>query len=288
MASAMETLRLVSLIGLLASVSWASFPDGPNQQCADDAGPPWLDDGPTAYYVGYPNDPVLPPSGECPAPLSAACASKGTLAAYLDGPVDCGGQGWFCRITDQPDHRAPGVTSGFPDCNYASCNQSDSDHDQDGHCHGSDIDGVYGWWIRDHWHRNYAGYLKCCCDWTASRGIVNRCDYRKLVTTETQPACRDANEEHTVDWSPGCTQEDFQNYQEPPDATCWELRSFGPGGSGDPIVPMSSGSEDDEEEGTGDDDDEAGAQVDGNTGDASLPGFSVVLMAGVCISFVRP
>lgn len=207
-----------------------AFPDGPNQQCHDDAGPPWTDDGPVAYYVGFPNAPLLPSSGECPAPLSAACAEKGALPAHLDGPVDCGGKGWFCRIFDQPDHRMPGVRGGsFPDSNFASCNQSETEHDLDGHCHGSDVDDTYGWWIRDHWHRNYAGRLKCCCDWQATVGIVNRCDYRKHVTPAALPNCRDANEEHNVDWGPGCNQSHFQNYKEPAAETCWEVTSFGPG-----------------------------------------------------------
>eukprot|EP00931_Biecheleriopsis_adriatica_P121364 TRINITY_DN96448_c0_g1_i1.p1 TRINITY_DN96448_c0_g1~~TRINITY_DN96448_c0_g1_i1.p1 ORF type:complete len:554 (+),score=64.73 TRINITY_DN96448_c0_g1_i1:75-1736(+) len=217
-------------------VSWLAaamggFPDKPNQQCQDDAGPLWVDDGPTAYYEGFPNAPVLPASGKCPAPLSSACMRKGALAAHMDGPVDCGGKGWFCRITDQPDHRMPGAGSSFPDSNFASCNQDlrEGDHDEDGHCHGSDVDDTYGWWVRDHWHRNYAGKLKCCCDWNATIGVVNRCDYRKHVTPEVLPTCRDANEEHNIDWGPGCTYEHFLNYREPPAETCWEVTSFGPG-----------------------------------------------------------
>jgi len=220
---------MVSVILLVIYAARGASPDGPNQQCGDDAGPPWEDDGPIAYYEGFPNAPVLP-SGECPAPLSAACAGKGALAAHMDGPVDCGGKGWFCRIFDQPDHRMPGVSGGrFPDSNFASCNQSETDHDLDGHCHGSDVDDTYGWWIRDHWHRNYAGKLKCCCDWQATVGVVNRCDYRKHVTPEVRLTCRDANEEHNVDWGPGCTKDHFQNYKEPPAGTCWEVASFGPG-----------------------------------------------------------
>merc|ERR1712226_933436 len=104
--------------------------------------------------------------------------------------------------------------------------------DRDGHCHGSDVDDTYGWWIRDHWHRNYAGRLKCCCDWQATIGVVNRCDYRKHVTQAALATCRDANEEHDVDWHPGCTPQQYANYQEPPAEQCWEVTSFGPGPSG--------------------------------------------------------
>lgn len=222
----------------LVAVSERGFPDGPNQQCSDDAGPPWEDDGNVAYYVGFPNTPVLQQPNLCPAPLSAACKLKGALAAHLDGPVDCAGKGWFCRIFYQPDHRMPGMSAGdFPDSNFASCNQSDTDHDRDGHCHGSDVDDTYGWWIRDHWHRNYAGSLKCCCDWKATIGVVNRCDYRKHVSPSVRLNCRDANEEHNVDWAPGCTQSHFRNYQEPPSEKCWQVSSFGPGPFDDPPLP---------------------------------------------------
>jgi len=217
------------LVCSLAPCIRSSFPGGPTQQCADDAGPPWGDDGPVAYYEGFLNAPVLPPSGSCPPALSSACAAKGALAAYMDGPIDCGGKGWFCRLTDQPGHRAPGATAtAFPDSNFASCNQSNTDHDRDGHCHGSDHDDVYGWWIRDHWHRNYAGSLKCCCGWQATVGVVNRCDYRAHVRRRSIQSCRDANEEHDVNWNPGCTATHFANFKEPPEETCWHLTSFGP------------------------------------------------------------
>lgn len=221
-----------------SSTALAGFPDGPNQQCRDDAGPPWEDDGPIAYYVGFPNTPILR-NGKCPPAVEAACQQKGALAAHLDGPIDCGGRGWFCRINDQAGHRAPGFSGGrFPDSNYASCNQADTDHDLDGHCHGSDEESAYGWWIRDHWHRNYAGSLKCCCGWEeALTGVVNRCDYRKYVSPSVRPGCRDANEEHDVDMHPGCTQDDFLNYAEPPAEQCWEVMSFGPGPYEDGAAP---------------------------------------------------
>mmetsp|Transcript_96662 Transcript_96662/g.207421 ORF Transcript_96662/g.207421 Transcript_96662/m.207421 type:complete len:468 (-) Transcript_96662:61-1464(-) len=236
-------MMLHAVVIALSFISTAKggFPDGPNQQCHDDAGPPWMDDGPVPYYAGYPNKPVLPVTGECPPPLSAACAAKGALAAHMDGPVACGGKGWFCRIFDQPGHRMPGMSGGrFPDSNFASCNQTDTAHDLDGHCHGSDVDDVYGWWVRDHWHRNYAGSLKCCCNWEATIGVVNRCDYRKHVTPDALETCRDANEEHNVDWHPDCTIEHFNNYKEPPAETCWELTSFGPGSFEDTTSPTTT------------------------------------------------
>eukprot|EP00931_Biecheleriopsis_adriatica_P031403 TRINITY_DN18420_c0_g1_i2.p1 TRINITY_DN18420_c0_g1~~TRINITY_DN18420_c0_g1_i2.p1 ORF type:complete len:371 (-),score=53.71 TRINITY_DN18420_c0_g1_i2:119-1156(-) len=234
----MVALALALVLGCFCSNVRGGFPDGPSQQCRDDAGPPWVDDGPVAYYRGYPNSPVLPQSGECPAPLKDACASKDALAAFMDGPLDCGGAGWFCRITDQPGHRAPGFGGRrFPDSNFASCNQSNTDHDRDGHCHGSDHDDTYGWWIRDHWHRNYAGSLKCCCNWKATIGVVNRCDYRMHVDAAFLPRCRDANEQHSVDWHPGCTAQDFAQYKEPPADTCWELKYFAPAQLEEPDSP---------------------------------------------------
>lgn len=211
---------------IIATVE-GGFPEGPNQQCRDDAGPPWVDDGDVAYYVGWPNRPILPASGECPAPLAGACETKTKLAAYMDGPIDCGGKGWFCRIFNTDYHEAPG---GFADSNYASCNQADTNHDRDGHCHGSDVEDTYGWWVRDHWHRNYAGKVKCCCDWEGGTvGVVNRCDYRKHVTPEVLETCRDANEEHEVDWHPDCQPIHAQNYKEPDANTCWEIDYFAPG-----------------------------------------------------------
>ena len=117
---------------------------------------------------------------DCPAPLATACAAKGKIAAFLAGPIDCDKRGWFCRIERQ-DGFVP--SDGFRDSNFAHCNRSDADEsDADGHCHGSDSDETYGWWVRDHWFRGYAGRLTCCCDWNALKGLTNRCDYRRRVS----------------------------------------------------------------------------------------------------------
>merc|ERR550537_1370991 len=90
----------------------------------------------------------------------------------------------------------------FEDYNFAHCNETNADErDDNGHCHGSDSDDTYGWWVRDHWHRGYAGTLHCCCDWTKTAGTVNWCDYRRKVSpSEVAPqsdSCRDANEGHS-------------------------------------------------------------------------------------------
>jgi hypothetical protein len=93
-------------------------------------------------------------------------------SAFLDGPIQCGGKGWFCRILRQDDWKNK---DGFQDSNFAQCNTENPDeHDESGHCHGSDADDTYGWWVRDHWFRGYAGSLHCCCDWERTHGIVNR------------------------------------------------------------------------------------------------------------------
>jgi len=207
-------------------------PEGPSQQCQDDAGPPWMDDE-APYFAGFAAKPKLLNNGDCPRPLSSACRRKGALAAFHDGPVDCGGAGWFCIITEQDGHRNPEIPTGFPDSNFAFCERKgiDPGHDKSGHCHGSDVDKVYGWWVRDHWHRNYAGKLKCCCNWKASAGVVNRCDYRKEVTRDALNSCRDANEEHTVDWSPNCAGSlRGGGIKWPPMQQCWEMEGFGPAG----------------------------------------------------------
>jgi len=221
--------------GLRQLATGGRFPEGPNQQCRDDAGPPWVDDGETAYYVGFSAKPKLLGNGECPLPLRSSCEKKGALAAFHDGPVNCGGKGWFCIITRQKGHRNPEVkankdgTFPFPDSNFAFCPQND--HDRDGHCHGSDKEDVYGWWVRDHWHRNYAGKVKCCCGWESSAGVANRCDYRKKVTPAVLKNCRDANEEHKVDWHPSC-KGDWRS-KAPPADQCWEMEGFGPGAGND-------------------------------------------------------
>lgn len=227
MSGLFQAFTLLAIFcGLVAAAG--RFPSGPNQQCTDDAGPPWMDDSNIAYYVGFAAEPKLGADGTCPGPLAGACAEKGALAAFHDGPVDCGDRGWFCILEDQPGHRAPGMKNGrFPDSNFAFCAQKDSEHDRDGHCHGSDADNTYGWWVRDHWHRNYAGKIRCCCGWASSsmRGYVNRCDYRKEIKSQAlRRKCRDANEEHNVDWNPGC---DMARSVPPPE-TCWEMQGFGP------------------------------------------------------------
>ena len=88
--------------GYQCTGDWCPSPEGPAQACEDDAGPPWADDREhfpgKHYYDDTPATPILPSSGECPAPLSAACAAKGVKPAFLDGPINCGGAGCVHRL----------------------------------------------------------------------------------------------------------------------------------------------------------------------------------------------
>lgn len=218
------TLFLAANAGRVAHA--AREPAGPSQQCRDDAGPPWGDELPAgpAYFDGTP----AKPEGDCPAPLAAACAAKSKKAAFLAGPVDCGGKGWHCRIAPQADFVPRG---GFRDANFAHCNRTDADEsDTDGHCHGSDDDGVYGWWVRDHWFRGYAGRLTCCCDWDGLKGLTNRCDFRKPVAPDALETCRDANEEHSKGYGGTCAAyKDTVPFEDPalqPGNQCWVVSNF--------------------------------------------------------------
>jgi len=205
-------------------VVFAKSPDGPSQQCADDAGPPWQDDD-VVPWAASPALPVTDTFGQCPKPLQGACQSKDLKRAFLEGPVDCGGRGWFCRIAPQEGWKNP----FYNDRNFAHCNTTDADErDNDGHCHGSDVDNVYGWWVRDHWFRGYAGSLHCCCDWNGLKGLVNRCDYRKYVSPTVLETCRDANEEHQKGYDGSCEAHSSIPFEEPVGKSdqCWTVYNF--------------------------------------------------------------
>ena len=67
---------------VVADINWPAY----NQQCRDDAGPPYLDDEPgVKYHAASAAFPVLP-NGECSDPLKPACASRpDAKTAYLEG-----------------------------------------------------------------------------------------------------------------------------------------------------------------------------------------------------------
>merc|ERR1712003_298822 len=134
---------------------------------------------------------------------------------------------------------------------------------------GSDKDNTYYWWVRDHWHRQYNGHLRCCCGWEEGSDtpmfagrIGNRCDFRRQVTQdEDLSKCRDANEEdvdnlpHGLSYEGGCNDQ-YNNQIGSPipedDSMCWEVRYFGEAGDDD---------NDDEEE--NDDGDNEGPECEG-------------------------
>ncbi|EGB08946.1 hypothetical protein AURANDRAFT_63479 [Aureococcus anophagefferens] len=113
------------------------------------------------------------------------------------------------------------------------CSSDTANDDLTGHCHGSTDDATYGWWIRDHWFRGYAGSLFCCCDWERTKGVVSRCDYRMPVTDVGDggaydlETCRDANEDHGYGYEGRCKSE-YEPFDDPLDSTdqCWALTSF--------------------------------------------------------------
>ena len=249
-----------------------------NQQCRDDAGPPFADDEDTFGKGGKYHDkssafPILQ-NGKCAPPIQKACETKPIKTAYLEGPIDCGDKGWYCRIIMDPNWKNYNLKSDF---NFGHCNRTEAleDHgwDGDGHCHGSSHDNVYYWWVRDHWHRQYNGHLRCCCGWSKGssstpmyeRRIANRCDYRRLVTKdEPLNKCRDANEGHGMGFDDiGCDKEKYGDQIGKPipedDGICWEVARFGytarPGGTKMPSVTGGSPAPSTEGGGDGDDDD---------------------------------
>jgi len=243
----MKTFLCFSILlrATTADITWPEY----NQQCRDDAGPPFLDDEPGVKYhdtnsAAYP----ILQNNACPKPLEYACSARpDPKTAYLEGPIDCGDKGWYCRI--MPDESWPPVNL-IPDVNFGHCNTTagieDAGFDQDGHCHGSSKDNTYYWWIRDHWHRGYNGRVRCCCGWfvpapgsnganTAlyDRRIANRCDYRRqLSVTEDPEQCRDANEDHGMGFDDiGCDPQKTTDQIGSPipesDDYCWEIAQFG-------------------------------------------------------------
>jgi len=234
-------LVLSSLQLVNADITWPLY----TQQCRDDAGSPYTDDAETYPNGGKYHDnsaaiPVLQPDGSCAKPMQDACTKRpNPKTAYLEGPIDCGDNGWYCRI--MPDENWPSVNL-ISDVNFGHCNTTDgfedAGYDRDGHCHGSDNDSTYYWWVRDHFFRQYNGRLRCCCGWYEGseplygRRIANRCDYRRLVTSQADAdTCRDANEDHNLGFDDIGCDASFEDQIGKPipenDDFCWEVNKFG-------------------------------------------------------------
>jgi len=266
-------IALLCVFMLSSSVRSQTFPSY-SQQCSDDAGPPFVDDeesfGPGGkYHDDSPATPVLTDSGECATPIKAACDSGiPTKQAYIEGPIECNGNGWYCRILVDPNWPPMNLIG---DLNFGYCNSTEfADTDQSGHCHGSDDEATYYWWMRDHWHRGYNGRLRCCCNWEEgnnaleSGSIANRCDYRRLVVDENDAEdCRDANEDHGQNYKGGCTVDPTDEPIVENEDQCWELQRFG-----------YFGDDDNDGDGSGDnsgdgDEDNSGDGDEDNSGDGS-------------------
>jgi len=243
------------------------------QQCEDDAGPRYTDDAET-FGTGKYHDKsqaiAVLQNGACPDPLKGACEARAAgkpvtpevaRASYLEGPLQCGGKGWFCRIL--PDAKWDGGIRR--DWNFNHCNETDYG-DTAGHCHGSDDDDTYYWWVRDHWYRNYAGRLHCCCDWGATLGVVARCDYRAPLRPGEADECRDANEDHTgpgsgfsLGFEAGCPNLGTTDpLPEPAEGQCWDVLNFAPG------------MEDENDNGGGDDNIDVPEDGDGDRPDGDI------------------
>jgi len=239
-----------------ADITWPKY----SQQCRDDAGPPYGDDEETfpngKYHDGSPAIPVLLKNGQCAEPMKKACNDRPTFkTAYIEGPIDCGNKGWYCRIMPDPNPSNWPPLALTSDVNFGHCNSTDGfedgGFDQNGHCHGSSKDNTYYWWIRDHWYRQYNGHLRCCCGWGEDSSnnpvtdgrIANRCDYRRMVSkNEDLSKCRDANEEDvdnnplTLSYEGGCKARYKDQIGKPipeDDSICWEIQYFGEPGDDD-------------------------------------------------------
>ena len=127
-----------------------------NQQCRNDSGPLYIDDAETFGNRTYHEGKNASAVGECPDPLKGACSQKPRTAAFLEGPIDCGGKGWFCRILEEPGWPSIALNT---DMNFGHCNTTEAQEDvgfnRTGHCHGSDSDDAFYWFIRDYWYRQY-------------------------------------------------------------------------------------------------------------------------------------
>eukprot|EP00873_Tetraselmis_striata_P044829 jgi/Tetstr1/465093/TSEL_009821.t1 len=212
----------------------------------------------TKYFL----KPVVPADEQgqpaCPEPLKDAegnpsCTPKdgesqdqAFVRAFMEGPINCDGKGFFCRMKE--DHAGiDGGVTGTPgdqllaNRNFGYCvdravdreidwnNLSRQPNNDDGHCHGSDLDIAYIGVLHDHYYRPYRGELECCCgmkergqdeDWEPALDYISRCDYRGATAN-------DANQ----NYERGCGRDmaDFIPKAEYPSEAdmCWTVQNFG-------------------------------------------------------------
>ena len=107
-------LFVFGIAGVAADITWPLY----NQQCQDDAGPPFLDDEPgVKYHDGSGAWPVLLEDGTCADPLKAACASRDDdKTAYLEGELylcqlQLTSYAFACRVIIYCLHHEPYLTN---------------------------------------------------------------------------------------------------------------------------------------------------------------------------------
>lgn len=211
------------------------------QQCDNDDGPRFENDamnfGNGRYHTGGSATAVLQ-NGACAAPLQGACSSHNdNTQAYLEGPIDCGGNGFFCTVVEQDDWEPREL---LRNANFGYCNSTEAfashEYEADGHCHGSNDDSTYYWVLRDHWFRQYNGRMRCCCNWNSGDDnlfegrFTNRCDYRRMIPKRREGDCVQANR-NAGNYEGGCDSslETTQVGSPVPedDSKCWEITHFG-------------------------------------------------------------
>lgn len=206
--------------------------------------------------------PRVPEEG-CPAPLAAACKpeagetrEQAQVRAYMEGPIDCGGLGFFCRMKKDSAGTMRGMTGGPGDDfvnneNFGYCVDRAVDRsinwnnlgrqprnngpEADGHCHGSEFDDVYIGVLHDHYYRPYRGDLVCCCgmdpdgdgtgrgadrQWEPAPQYISRCDYRGRNGNDNN---QNAADDCGLDMTNFIKPDSFPNAQ----SMCWELDNFG-------------------------------------------------------------
>lgn len=198
-------------------------------------------------------EPHLNSDSSCPGPLAPACetyveeglsAEDAALKAFMEGPVDCGGLGFFCLMSQDPAGVDGGMT-GTPgdqfinNRNVGFCVDRDEDrqinwndlsrqpNNNDAHCHGSEFDTSYEGVLNDHYYRPYRGTITCCCGlqnddedgkWAPAKDYISRCDYRGETANDA-----------AKNFERGCGRDmfDFIPKDAFPNEKCWTLDNFG-------------------------------------------------------------
>mmetsp|Transcript_34866 Transcript_34866/g.82716 ORF Transcript_34866/g.82716 Transcript_34866/m.82716 type:complete len:575 (-) Transcript_34866:348-2072(-) len=212
-------------------------------------------------------EPACPPAGH---PLHNACQQHSSsdsgsqltpamaiVKSYMEGPLDCGGKGFFCRMKTDPYFSGTPRDVLHDNYNYGYCKDAKLENPDnnfpgnyqrperdDGHCHGSHLESVYKDLLVDHYYRRYRGNLVCCCGesvtptktngepenndaWIPATKLMERCDFRGANGNNNQynfdGGCGgDTNRDEYIVPSSFLTPEQYKASH-----TCWELKHFG-------------------------------------------------------------